>query len=99
MKTRCNTPTPALQGRTVTTIEGLADTVPGGLHPVQEAWLEQDVAQCALLPARPDHGHRRAAGVEHDPSDADIDVIENVCRCGSYFRIRQAIKSAAAKMR
>ena len=95
----CNVATADLNGRTVTTIEGLADTVPGDLHPVQEAWLEQDVAQCGYC--QPGQIMAVAALLKHtpNPTDADIDAIDNVCRCGSYFRIRQAVKSAAAKMR
>ena len=94
----CNIPTSDLDGQTVTTIEGLADTVPGDLHPVQEAWLEQDVAQCGYC--QPGQIMAAAALLANNPnpSDADIDAIENVCRCGSYFRIRQAVKRAAAKM-
>jgi isoquinoline 1-oxidoreductase subunit alpha len=94
----CNTPTSALQGQTVTTIEGLADTVPGDLHPVQEAWLEQDVAQCGYCQPGQIMATAALLATNRNPSDADIDAIENVCRCGSYVRIRQAIKSAAAKM-
>ena len=94
----CNTPTSALQGQTVTTIEGLADTVPGDLHPVQEAWLEQDVAQCGYCQPGQIMATAALLATNKNPSDADIDAIENVCRCGSYVRIRQAIKSAAAKM-
>jgi isoquinoline 1-oxidoreductase alpha subunit len=83
-------------GQNVTTIEGLARN--GKLHPVQEAWLEQDVAQCGYC--QPGQIMAAVALLKRnpDPSDADIDALDNVCRCGSYFRIRQAIKSAAAKM-
>jgi isoquinoline 1-oxidoreductase alpha subunit len=83
-------------GREVTTIEGLADG--DTLHPVQEAWLEQDVAQCGYC--QPGQIMAAVALLESNknPTDADIDAIENICRCGSYFRIREAIKSAAAKM-
>jgi len=95
----CNTPTSALAGQTVTTIEGLADTAPGDLHPVQEAWLEQDVAQCGYCQPGQIMATAALLAKNPNPTDADIDAIENVCRCGSYFRIRQAIKSAAAKMR
>jgi isoquinoline 1-oxidoreductase subunit alpha len=86
----------SVAGREVTTIEGLADG--DTLHPVQEAWLEQDVAQCGYC--QPGQIMAAAALLAKDasPTDADIDAIENVCRCGSYFRIREAIKSAAAKM-
>ena len=85
-----------VEGREVTTIEGLADG--DDLHPVQEAWLEQDVAQCGYC--QPGQIMAAVALLKRtrNPTDAEIDAIENVCRCGSYFRIREAIKSAAAKL-
>jgi isoquinoline 1-oxidoreductase alpha subunit len=85
-----------VDGREVTTIEGLADG--DTLHPVQEAWLEQDVAQCGFC--QPGQIMAAVALLKRtsNPTDEEIDAIENVCRCGSYFRIRQAIKAAAAKM-
>jgi isoquinoline 1-oxidoreductase alpha subunit len=86
----------------ITTIEGLADAESGELHPMQEAWLEHDVAQCgycqpgqimaAIAKVRAAKAEGRAL------TDADFDDIRNICRCGTYFRIREAIKSAAAKM-
>jgi isoquinoline 1-oxidoreductase alpha subunit len=84
-----------IAGKEVTTIEGLADG--DTLHPVQEAWLEQDVAQCGYC--QPGQIMAAVALLKRipNPTDADIDTIDNVCRCGSYFRIREAIKSAAAK--
>ena len=83
-------------GKKVTTIEGLAPQ--GGLHPVQQAWLEEDVAQCGFC--QPGQIMQAAAllSSNRNPSDADIDQIMNVCRCGTYCRIRKAIKSAASKM-
>ncbi|MET7476575.1 (2Fe-2S)-binding protein [Streptomyces sp. NPDC005648] len=83
-------------GRTVTTIEGLADG--DTLHPVQEAWLDCDVAQCGFC--QPGQIMAAAALLKRTPhpSDADIDRIENVCRCGTYTRIREAINKAAAKI-
>jgi isoquinoline 1-oxidoreductase alpha subunit len=83
-------------GKKVTTIEGLADG--DKLHPVQEAWLEQDVAQCGYC--QPGQIMAAVALLKRtsNPTDEEIDAIENVCRCGSYFRIRQAIKAAAATM-
>lgn len=92
----CVTDVRDVQGREVTTIEGLADG--DALHPVQEAWLEQDVAQCGFC--QPGQIMAAVALLKRTltPTDADIDEIENVCRCGSYFRIRQAILSAAAKI-
>ena len=83
-------------GKRVTTIEGLATD--GDLHPVQEAWLEEDVAQCGFC--QPGQIMQAAAllNSNRNPSDADIDQIMNVCRCGTYCRIRKAIKSAASTM-
>jgi isoquinoline 1-oxidoreductase subunit alpha len=83
-------------GREVTTIEGLADG--DTLHPVQEAWLEQDVAQCGYCQPGQIMAAAALLANNRNPTDAEIDAIENVCRCGTYFRIREAIKSAAAKM-
>jgi isoquinoline 1-oxidoreductase alpha subunit len=88
-------PVATIDGRSITTIEGLAPS-DGGLHPVQQAWLEHDVPQCGYCQA----GQIMAA-VDFlkrypDPSDADIDNnITNICRCGTYVRIRKAIHRAA----
>lgn len=86
----------------ITTIDGLADTVDGQLHPMQEAWLEYDVAQCGycqpgqIMAAVAKVRQARAKGREIN--DDDLDEIRNVCRCGTYFRIREAIKAGAKKM-
>ena len=83
----------------ITTIEGLADTVPGdGLHPVQEVWLEEDVSQCGFCQP----GQIMAAvGLIEEAiaagrpiTDADLDSLRNVCRCGTYPRVRAAIQKA-----
>jgi isoquinoline 1-oxidoreductase alpha subunit len=90
----CVLPVSGVQGRAVKTIEGLS---PQGLSAIQRAWIEEDVVQCgycqpgqimaaaALLAARP------------KPSDADIDnaLSANLCRCGTYLRIRAAVRRAA----
>jgi isoquinoline 1-oxidoreductase alpha subunit len=91
----CVTPVAQCAGREVTTIEGLADG--DTLHPVQQAWLDEDVAQCGFC--QPGQIMAAVALLRRtpNPTDADIDKIENVCRCGTYFRIRQAIKRAAAQ--
>jgi len=83
-------------GKKVTTIEGLAGA--GGLHPVQQAWLDEDVAQCGFC--QPGQIMQAAALLKSNrsPSDTDIDKIMNVCRCGTYCRIRKAIKRAASTM-
>ncbi|GAA1032915.1 MULTISPECIES: (2Fe-2S)-binding protein [Amycolatopsis] len=86
----------------ITTIEGLPDTVKADLHPMQEAWLENDVAQCGycqpgqIMAAVAKVKEAKAKGREIN--DADLDEIRNVCRCGTYSRIREAIKAGAAKM-
>ena len=93
----CVVPVSEAEGREVTTIEGLADG--DELHPVQEAWLEQDVAQCGYC--QPGQIMAAVALLKEtkEPTDEDIDAIANVCRCGTYFRIREAIKKAASMMR
>ena len=86
----------------VTTIEGLPETAGADLHPMQEAWLEQDVAQCGycqpgqIMAAVAKVRQVRAAGREI--TDSDLDEIRNICRCGTYTRIREAIKSGAQNM-
>lgn len=92
----CVTPVASVAGRSVTTIEGLADG--DRLHPVQEAWLAQDVAQCGFC--RPGQILAAVALLRRTstPTDAEIAEIANVCRCGTYVRIREAIKAAAARM-
>ena len=90
----CVVPVEDCAGRRVTTIEGLADG--DRLHPVQQAWLDCDVAQYGFC--QPGQIMAAVALLERTPhpTDADIDAIENVCRCGTYHRIRTAIKRAAA---
>lgn len=91
----CITPVATISGRKITTIEGLA-TSEEGLHPVQQAWLEHDVPQCGFCQA----GQIMAAADflkrYPNPDDADInDNVTNICRCGTYVRIRKAIHRAA----
>lgn len=91
----CVIPVATIEGRNVTTIEGLAPS-DDNLHPVQQAWLEHDVPQCGYCQA----GQIMAAADflkrYPDPSDTDIDTnITNICRCGTYVRIRKAIHRAA----
>jgi isoquinoline 1-oxidoreductase alpha subunit len=86
----------------VTTIEGLPATVGKDLHPMQEAWLENDVAQCGycqpgqIMNAVAMVWEAKAAG--RQLTDADFDQIRNICRCGTYHRIREAILAGAQKM-
>jgi isoquinoline 1-oxidoreductase alpha subunit len=86
----------------ITTIEGLPRTVGRELHPMQEAWLERDVAQCGYC--QPGQIMAAVALVKEvrrsgrDITDADLDEIRNICRCGTYHRIREAIKDGASRM-
>ena len=92
----CALPVSAAAGKRVVTIEGLAHG--SRLHPVQQAWIEHQVPQCGYC-----QGGQILAAVallrrKPDPSDADIDeAMTNLCRCGSYARIRSAIHAAAKK--
>ena len=89
----CITPVADCAGRDVTTIEGLADG--DALHPVQQAWVDEDVAQCGFCQPGQIMAAAALLAANPNPSDADIDAIENVCRCGTYARIRAAIHRAA----
>jgi isoquinoline 1-oxidoreductase alpha subunit len=68
------------------------------LHPVQQAWLDIDVPQCGFCQPGQIMAAVDLLKRTMNPTDADIDAIENICRCGTYGRIRQAIKAAAARM-
>jgi isoquinoline 1-oxidoreductase subunit alpha len=89
----CVTPVSECADKNVTTIEGLAEG--DELHPVQQAWLDQDVAECGYCQPGQIMAAVDLLKRNPNPSDADIEAIENVCRCGTYFRIREAIKQAA----
>ncbi len=93
----CALPMSAASGKRVVTIEGVA--VAGRLHPVQAAWIEEDVAQCGYCQAGQIMAAIDLLERTRNPSDADIDALSNLCRCGTYVRIRRAIKSAAKAMR
>ena len=91
----CVTPVSAAAGRRITTIEGLAPSQ-DSLHPVQQAWLEHDVPQCGYCQAGQIMVAVDFLNRHPKPSDADIDQnITNICRCGTYVRIRKAIHRAA----
>jgi isoquinoline 1-oxidoreductase alpha subunit len=79
----------------VTTIEGLSEG--GNLHPLQSAWIEQDVPQCGYCQAGQIMSAAALLATNSNPTDADIDtaMAGNYCRCGTYIRIRSAIHSAA----
>jgi isoquinoline 1-oxidoreductase alpha subunit len=86
----------------VTTIEGLPATVGEGLHPMQRAWLDHDVAQCGYcqpgqIMAAVALVHR-AKEEGRTITDADLDGLRNICRCGTYSRIRAAIRTGAENM-
>jgi isoquinoline 1-oxidoreductase alpha subunit len=90
----CVVPVSAAEGREVTTIEGLARE--GTLHRVQQAWLEHQVPQCGYCQSGQILAAVALLDQNPDPSDAEIDAaMTNVCRCGTYGRIRAAIHSAA----
>jgi isoquinoline 1-oxidoreductase alpha subunit len=81
----------------ITTIEGLAKD--GELHPVQQAWLDLDVPQCGYCqPGQIMTAVALMAEKGANITDADLDEIRNICRCGTYPRIREAIKQAAAQL-
>jgi isoquinoline 1-oxidoreductase subunit alpha len=81
-------------GREITTIEGMSAN--GELHPVQKAWLSQDVPQCGYCQSGVIMAVAALLKVKPKPTDADIDaIITNICRCGTYQRIRAAIHSVA----
>lgn len=91
----CTTPASVVAGRAITTVEGLAGD--GRDHPVQQAWLEVNVPQCGYCQAGQLMSAAALVDQNPNPSDADIDaaMAGNICRCGTYPRIRQAIKRAA----
>ena len=90
----CQTPLRTLQGKRVVTIEGLS---PDGRHPVQRAWVTHDVAQCGYCQTGQIMQAASLLTRTPNPTDQDIDraMAGNICRCGTYQRIRAAIKTAA----
>jgi isoquinoline 1-oxidoreductase alpha subunit len=90
----CSIPVSAVEGRQITTIEGLA--VGGVLTRVQEAWLEHDVPQCGYCQSGMIMAVAALLKQKPRPSDADIDAaITNICRCGTFQQVREAIRAAA----
>ncbi|MCS6974778.1 MAG: (2Fe-2S)-binding protein [Cyclobacteriaceae bacterium] len=91
----CTLPVSAIKGK-ITTIEGLSEN---GDHPVQQAWVELDVAQCGYCQAGQIMTAAALLARKPKPTDADIDaaMAGNICRCGTYKRIRKAIHLAVAK--
>ena len=90
----CSYPVSAAVGKTVTTIEGLSEN---GEHPVQKAWREHNVAQCGYCQSGQIMQAAALLAQNPSPSDSDIDTYMsgNICRCGTYNRIRAAVKDAA----
>ena len=90
----CSLPVEQVAGAKITTIEGLSEK---GDHPVQEAWLEHDVPQCGYCQAGQIMTAAALLKENRKPTDEDIDLAMNgnICRCGTYTRIKQAIKTAA----
>lgn len=93
----CSLPISATAGKKITTIEGLSQR---GDHPVQLAWIEESVPQCGYCQAGQVMSAAALLNKNKNPSDAEIDVAMNgnICRCGTYIRIRKAIHRATALM-
>jgi isoquinoline 1-oxidoreductase alpha subunit len=92
----CQLPVSAVGKAAVTTIEGLSEK---GEHPVQKAWIEHDVAQCGYCQTGQIMSAAALLKSNPNPSDQDLDahMSGNICRCGTYLRIREAVKSVAGK--
>ncbi|MDI9862228.1 MULTISPECIES: (2Fe-2S)-binding protein [Flectobacillaceae] len=92
----CSLPVSAVGKQAITTIEGLSAD---GTHPVQKAWIEHDVAQCGYCQAGQIMSATALLKTNPNPTDEDIDnyMSGNICRCGTYLRIKEAIKAAAQK--
>jgi isoquinoline 1-oxidoreductase subunit alpha len=93
----CITPASSVNGKKITTIEGLS---PEHKHPVQQAWISEDVPQCGYCQSGQILAAVALLSVKPKPTDRDIDEAMSgvLCRCGTYVRIRRAIKKAAALM-
>lgn len=94
----CVTPASAASGQQITTIEGLSS--PGDLHPLQQAWIDEQVPQCGYCQSGQIMSAAALLASNPAPDDAAIDLAMsgNVCRCGTYGRIRNGIKRAAVTM-
>lgn len=92
----CLLPVSAIGNQRITTIEGLSEK---GNHPVQQAWIEHDVPQCGYCQAGQIMSAAALLEKNANPSDAEIDLAMNgnLCRCGTYLRVKAAIKTAAGK--
>jgi len=94
----CQTPVSSVSGKTVSTVESLSGN---NSHPLQKAWIKHQVPQCGYCQSGQLMSAAALLAKNKNPSDADIDkaMSGNLCRCGTYNRIRAAIKDAAAEMR
>jgi isoquinoline 1-oxidoreductase alpha subunit len=94
----CQTPVSAVQGRQVATVESLSRD---NTHPLQVAWIRHDVPQCGYCQSGQLMSAAALLAKNRNPSDADIEAAMsgNICRCGTYGRIKAAIKDAATTMR
>jgi isoquinoline 1-oxidoreductase subunit alpha len=90
----CSVPVAAAAGKDIVTIEGLASP-DGKLHPVQAAWVAEDVPQCGYCQSGQIMAAVALLKENPAPTDEDINTITNICRCGTYVRIRKAIHRAA----
>lgn len=97
LKRACTLPMRELAGHEVTTIEGLVGP-DGALHPVQQAWIDEDAILCGYCQPGQIMAAVDLLARKPKPTDKDIDGIGNLCRCGSYPRIRSAIKRASKAM-
>jgi isoquinoline 1-oxidoreductase alpha subunit len=98
----CSTPISAVAGKRVVTIEGVADTTQAPIvKAVRTAWVEKDVVQCGYCQSGQVMSAIALLRKNKSPTDADIDAAMsgNICRCGTYQRVREAIKSAATSLR
>ena len=93
----CVTPISAVDGGEITTIEGLSTD---SRHPVQQAWLSEEVPQCGYCQSGQIMATAAYLKTNANPTDADIDAnLTNICRCGTYERLRRAVHRAAALMK
>jgi isoquinoline 1-oxidoreductase alpha subunit len=90
----CSVPVAAAAGKDILTVEGLA-SADGKLHPVQAAWVAEDVPQCGYCQSGQIMAAVALLKEKPNPTDEDINGITNICRCGTYVRIRRAIHRAA----
>ena len=92
----CVMPASALEGKSITTIEALSQD---GSHPVQKAWISLQVPQCGYCQSGMIMAAAALLQEKRNPTDADIDAaMSNICRCGTYVRVREAVHAAAKSM-